>query len=113
MWHGAGRASARQPDGTVKQTFGVGLTAVGSSTGVVTIEGAPYACNNYGLGQIDMGPIFPSAMTALPGPLFAYGRTNNTSIGIKTVGSGNLNDISQANFTSTSAISGTVTCGVP
>ena len=40
--------SSRQPDGTVKQTFGVGLTAVGSSTGAVTIEGAPYACSSYG-----------------------------------------------------------------
>ena len=60
-----------------------------------------------------MGPLYISAMTALPGPLFAYGRPLNTSIGIKTVGSGNLNDISQANFTGASVISGTVTCAVP
>ena len=102
--------ATRMADGTVKQIFGVELTALGSSTGSATIIGTPYVCNGFGLGQIDMGPIYSIGLASLTGTSLAAARSGSSGVSLFQSSGTGMVALTQANFTNTSSIAGTVVC---
>jgi hypothetical protein len=91
---------------TVRITYSIILTAVGSSTGSATIANLP-AISNPVFGSAAGGPLgFYANMQSLSGPLLQGPNNNSAILNFYQAGSTGLTAVSNSDFTNTSAISG-------
>ncbi len=114
LTYAARTASAvREPDGTVSETFGLNLSAVGSSTGTAVITGAPYTCQTWGFGTTSLNMLFASGTTTTGSEVLAYGTQGQSNITLANGVSGAITNLDNTAFTNSSLISGTIRCPIP
>lgn len=107
---GASGTAYRMSDGTVRATFGLTLTAAGSSIGAVTVTGMPYTCGAYGFGQIETAPLFNVSMSGLTGQVVGFAYPSTSVVWLGQQGAAGLTQLTNSNFTNSSTIAGTARC---
>lgn len=91
---------------TVRITYSIILTAVGSSTGNATISNLPATANGV-YGSAAGGPLgYYANMQSLSGPVLQSPTNNSTVLNLYQAGSTGFTGVTNSNFTNTSSISG-------
>ena len=101
--------ASRQPDGSIKATFGITLSAAGSSLGSAQVLGLPYTCKTQTYDS-DVVPVMAQNMTGLTSVPLATAVEGTTGVQLSEFGATGIGPMLSYAFTNTSIISATVRC---